>query len=382
MSSLENAVQPKTRDLSLDVLKGLGCLLMIMAHMPFKLGWYKDLTFLGGFAPVPFYAVVGVTAFFQAQKYLPRPVILNYLVLFFLGFALNGFNSPDFLRPPVIHFDIIQVIAMGALAVYLFERCFKPPVWLYLIVGVLCFLLKPALDVLLPVQDHPLLAGILLPYSGTFPVIPWLFLFFLGAYVYRIGPRWNFSWAAVSTLIFVALAMSGVNLEYRSKFDMSLGYFLLSCILAFALFLVFLNFKVLNRPSPFNPILFFGQNSLLFLFVHFAAIAFFSLQLQWEVKVPLIKHHPFLMWLLIFAVTWITMLILLYLAKINPRRACFDRIWVWVLLVALVWTVPLLPNNELVRWTAVGLGTVASLHYHQLSRALKGAPAQLPGVPS
>ena len=374
-------MQSKTRDLTLDVLKGLGCLLMIMAHMPFKVGMYKDLTFLGGFAPVPFYSVVGITAFFQAQKYFPRSVILNYLILFFLGFALNGFNSPDFLRPPVIHFDIIQVIAIGAVAVYMLEYYFKPPNWVYLILGVFCFLIKLVLDVLLPAQQYPVLAGIILPYSGTFPIIPWLFLFFLGVYVYRVGWKWNFGWMIVSVVIFVVLAMTGFDLNYRSKFDMSLGYFLLSCIFLFGLFFVFMKFKIFSKPFALNPILFFGQNSLLFLFVHFGAIALFSLQLQWNEKILLIKHHPFLMWLLIFFVAWIAMMILLYIAKINPLRSLFDRIWIWELLVVLVLTVPLIPNNEFVRWAAVVLGIIAALHYHQLSRALKGAGADSPVTP-
>jgi len=365
-------MQSKARDLSLDILKGLGCLLMIMAHLPFKTGLYKDLTFLGGFAPVPFYAVVGITALFQARKYPPRPVILNYLILFLLGFALNGFNSPDFMRPPVIHLDIVSIIAIGAVAVYLVEYYFKPPAWVYLILGVISFLVKLGLDILLPAQNYPLLAGILLPYSGTFPIIPWLFLFFMGVYVYRAGWKWNLFWLVVSLLIFTVLSATGFNLDYRSKFDMSAGYFLLSCILLFGLFLVFMSFKIFNKSSALNPILFFGQESLLFLFVHFGAIALFSLQLHWQDRLPLMKHHLFLMWLWIFFVTWVVMILLLYLARVNPLHSIFDRIWVWVLLAALVLTVPLIPNNEFVRWAAVVLGVIAALHYHQLSRALKG----------
>ncbi len=48
-----------TRDLSLDLLKGLGCVLRVLAHESIKVGFYRyrNFTFLGGFAPVPFYAV-------------------------------------------------------------------------------------------------------------------------------------------------------------------------------------------------------------------------------------------------------------------------------------------------------------------------------------
>ncbi|HEX2697626.1 MAG TPA: heparan-alpha-glucosaminide N-acetyltransferase domain-containing protein [Anaerolineales bacterium] len=364
-------MQPKTRDLSLDLLKGLGCLLMIMAHMPFKVGFYKDLTFLGGFAPVPFYAVTGVTAAFQAQRYKPRAIMLYYLFLFLFGFALSGFNSPDFLRPPVIHFDIIQIIAVGSLAVYLLEYYFRPPIWVYLILGVFSFLIKLALDVLLPVQEYPFLAGTLLMYSGTFPIFPWLFLFFLGVFVYRISPRWNLASALVFIAMYFVLVLFGFDMDYHSKYDMSVGYFLLSCILLFALFFLARRFEIFQRGNPLNPLVFFGQNSLLFLFVHFAAIGVLSLRLQLDQNIHLFRLYPFLFWLLIFLVTWIAMVVLIFYTRARWLAVQFNRIWVWVVLVALVLTIPLIPHNGVVRWAEVGLGTIGALYYHQLGRVLK-----------
>jgi hypothetical protein len=348
---------------------------MIMAHAAFKTGLYRQLTFLGGFAPVPFYAVVGVTAAFQAQRYPPRPVLLNHLFLFLLGFALNGFNSPDFLRPPVIHFDIIQIIAIGSLAVYLVEYYFKPPAWVYLMVGILSFLIKLGLDVILPARDYPLLAGLLLTYSGTFPIFPWIFLFFLGVFAYRLAVPWNLGWTVISAGLFLALALAGFDLDYRSKYDMSVGYFLLSCMLLFGLFFLVRQFRILGRGSAFNPILFFGQNSLLFLFVHFAAIAFFGLRLQWTDDVHIFKTHPFLFWLFIFLFVWALMALLVAAARIRWLESAFDPLWVWVCLTLLVLTVPLIPHNGLVRWAEVGLGIIAALYYHRLSLALKGGQA-------
>ena len=365
-------MQSKSRDLSLDVLKGLGCLLMIMAHAPFKIGIYRQFTFLGGFAPVPFYAVVGVTASFQAQKYKPRVVILNYLFLFLLGFALNAFNSPDLLHPPVIHFDIIQIIAIGSLAVYLLEYYVKPSAWTYLILGVLSFLIKLLLDVLLPAQNYTLLAGILLTYSGTFPIFPWLFLFFLGVFAYRLSLSWNLGWAAISMAVFVLLSLVGFALDYRSKFDMSVGYFLLSCLLLFGLFFLARKFEFFQRQSSFNPLIFFGQNSLLFLFVHFAVIGLLSGRLQLDENVRLFRIYPFLFWLLIIALTWILMAAFIYSSRLPWLEKQFDKIWIWILLTVFVLVIPaILSHNGLIRWTEAGLGVIAALYYHQLARALK-----------
>ena len=364
------------RDLTLDILKGLGCLLMIMAHMPYRAGVYRQLTFLGGFATVPFYAVAGVTATFQAQKYAPRAVTLNYLILFLLGFALNGFNSPDYLRPPVIHFDIIQIIALGSLCVYLLEYYLKPAAWVYLLLALLTFLAKLGLDILLPVQDHPALAGILLPYSGTFPLIPWLFLFFLGAYAYRLGNWWNLGWALLLLGTYWTLVWSGLDLHYRSKYDMSVGYFLLSCMLLFVLYLCARGMALLRDSAGLAPLTFLGRNSLLFLFVHFAAIAFFYLRLQWNENIPLFRATPFLFWLFLLVIVLIVMSGLLRVAGFLLLESYFDRIWVWAVLIALVLGVAaVIPHNGLVRWVESGLGIVAALYYHRLGRALKSVKA-------
>ncbi len=289
-----------------------------------------------------------------------------------LGFALNGFNSPDFLRPPVIHFDIIQIIALGSLAVYLLEFYFKPHAWVYLLLGLASFLIKLGLDVVLPAKDHPLLAGVLLTYSGTFPLFPWLFLFFLGVFTYRLGILPNLLWLAASIVLFPALAMLGVDLDERSKYDMSTGYFLLCCLLLFGLFFLFRYLRFLHWESVLNPVLFFGRNSLLFLFVHFAALGVLSSRLQLDENVRAFRLYPFLFWLLILCVAWAVMAALGFAARLHELGILFDRLWIWILLAALVLAIPaLVPHNGLVRWTEAVLGTIFGLYYHRLGRALK-----------
>ena len=59
----------KQRDFALDILKGVGCLMMIVAHSNLNIRDYKPYAFWAGLAPVLFYAVAGVTASFQAQKW-------------------------------------------------------------------------------------------------------------------------------------------------------------------------------------------------------------------------------------------------------------------------------------------------------------------------
>src|SRR5262249_17153417 len=111
---------------------------------------------------------------------------------------------------------------------------FRPPAWIYLILGILSFVIKLLLDWLMPADQYPILAGLILPYSGTFPVIPWISLFFLGMSAYRAKVMESVAWLGLAITIFLALDALGYPLDYRGKFDMTPGYFLLCCILWFA----------------------------------------------------------------------------------------------------------------------------------------------------
>lgn len=82
------------RDIGLDILKGIGCLLMIVAHSNLSLRGYKPFAFHGGFAPALFFAVSGVTAGFQAARYAPRGVLLSYLFCFCWVSVLIGLPTP------------------------------------------------------------------------------------------------------------------------------------------------------------------------------------------------------------------------------------------------------------------------------------------------
>jgi hypothetical protein len=65
------------------------------------------------------------------------------------------------------------------------------------------------------------------------------------------------------------------------------------------------------------------------------------------------------------------MVVLIFYTRARWLAVQFNRIWVWVVLVALVLTIPLIPHNGVVRWAEVGLGTIGALYYHQLGRVLK-----------
>ncbi|MEW5940974.1 MAG: hypothetical protein AB1750_15005, partial [Chloroflexota bacterium] len=70
------------RSLTLDVLKGIGCVMMVIPHLGLTVHNYARYRIWGILAPVLFYAVSGVTASIQEKKYTARSFFLTYLFLF------------------------------------------------------------------------------------------------------------------------------------------------------------------------------------------------------------------------------------------------------------------------------------------------------------
>lgn len=357
----------KSRDLALDLLKGAGCVLMIVAHSSLNIQGYDRFKFWGGLAPVLFFAVTGVTASFQAAQYRPRAVILSYAFLLLLGFSFNRITDPGFLAE--IQFDIIQLSAAGACAVYLIEYYFHPRPWLYLLLGFLSFGAKFGLQYLLNGHIVYGISGILVA-PGIFPVFPWLFLFCLGLFAQRVAKQFNLLLALGFGGALAVLSRLAGPLDFETKWDMSLQYFLACNILLFGGFF-------LARVIParwlhaINPLVFFGQHSLLFLYVHFPLVLYFkSIKLHRQVDV--IFQHPWLFWVLAINVTAIIMLVLIRIAKVKPLSKPFDQLPTWLVLTALVFLVGFfVPNEELVYWLEIGLGLLFAMFYPSLTALLK-----------
>src|SRR3990172_9057883 len=287
----------RKRDIGLDILKGIGCLLMLVAHSNLALRGYKPFAFYGGFAPALFFAVSGVTAAFQAARYAPRGVLLAYLFLFLLGFSFNRITDPGFLEE--INFDIIQMIAIGACIVYLLEYYFHLGAWVYLALALLAFSAKFLFLALLQEQIVFGISSIFVP-PGVFPVFPWLFLFFLGMYAYRTRNLYNLLLALIAGGLYFFLLSRGVNLDLENKWDMSIGYFLACCMLVLGGFFLVRAISVFQQRRGMELLLFLGTNSLLFLYVHFPLILYLK-DRKIQHTVFVINRNPYLFWLLVLA---------------------------------------------------------------------------------
>ena len=365
---------PRTsRDVTLDILKGIGCLFMIVAHSSLNFGGYERFKFWYGLAPVLFFSAAGVTAALQAQKYKPRGVLLTYAFLLLLGYSFNRITDPGFLKE--IEFDIIQMIAVGSSVIYLVERYARPPAWIYFLLGLLAFGMKFLLQALFSGFAVVGLTNLIFP-PGIFPIFPWLFLFFFGLFAYRNNNAVNLAAALGSGLLLLVLQQTNFPLDIENKWDMSIGYFLVSCILLFGTFYLLRLIPFPPHPRGLGLLTFLGQNSLLFLYVHFPIILYFK-EIHIQNIYTVIFEHPYLFWVLTLALTVIVMVILLWLPRSKALTALFSQLPVWLVLVFLVFAVGIyIRNRFFTYYIEIGLGLLIALFYPRLANLLKQRSSQ------
>ncbi|MFN3491843.1 MAG: heparan-alpha-glucosaminide N-acetyltransferase domain-containing protein, partial [Anaerolineales bacterium] len=257
------------RDYGLDVLKGIGCALMVIAHSKLKMWDYEGYLVWGQLAPALFFSAAGVTAVFQIKKPL-REMLVLYGLIFLFGFSYSGFLNPDFLSK--LEFEIIQTIALSVLIIYTVEKYLRPNSWLYLALG--CAAL--GLDKLIYPLGFEKIEGIFIA-PGLFPLFPWLSMFFFGVFAYRVKNSYNFILFFIIVLAYYSLFGFVTPDINAGKWQFLLDFFLFLSAFLFISFFLIRAVYFLQNPK-FNWLtIFWGTNSLLFLYIHYAFIKFFRL---------------------------------------------------------------------------------------------------------
>ncbi|MBT3336834.1 MAG: DUF1624 domain-containing protein [Anaerolineae bacterium] len=358
----------KKRDYSLDILKGIGCLMMVVAHSNLGLKGYRPYAFYAGLAPVLFFAVSGVTASFQSSRYRPRSVLFAYFFLLLLGFSYNRITDVGFLEE--INFDIIQLVAAGAVVIYLIEYYFDPPLWLYPLLAGITFALKFFISFLVGGRTILGFTGVIVA-PGIFPIFPWLFLFFLGVFTYRTKNLYNLLLAILLGAFYILLPLWGFDLDIKNKWNMSVGYFLLSSILVFISFFIIRTISLFQQRKGMQLPIFLGKYSLLFLYIHFPLVLFLKSK-KIHHNIYVINQNPYLFWLLILSITILIMLIIIWIAKLKRIAILFDSLTTWIIMIILIFSIGLFVKNvEIVYWLEIGLGILFAVYYPALTNLLK-----------
>jgi len=362
--TLKSGVRP-ARDHSLDLLKGIACVLMLLAHTQLQIDLLsKAMTFLGSFAPVLFFAVSGITADFQARKYPVTGIMATYVMIFLLGLSFAAMVAGNFWVS--FNMDILQIIAVGVLVLYLVQRYLKPSPWFHLCAAVTVFAIKLATDALprdawwMGYLDNVLLE------PGNFVIIPWLFPFFLGMFCQFALNRHNL-WLACGAVLGLGLTWaSGMPLGIDNRWDMSIGYFLFSVLLTASAFYIARRIPQDFIALALSWLLWLGKNSLLFLYIHMGSIWVVRTYTQdiWE---------TYLIWPVIAVMSIILMWTLPMLLGRLHVPEMMKRFRGWLGLLTLILVAPLvLPGGASLVLTELALGLIFALYYASMTKILKG----------
>ncbi len=353
------------RDHSLDLIKGLACILMVFAHSYVRVDDFaKLMTFFGSFAPVLFFAVSGITADIQARKYAFPSVLILCVLLFLFGLTYVGLVSGHYYKN--FQMDILQIIALGVLLLYLLQRFFRPVAFVHLFLAVFVYLCKVLLDYMPGVlQNAGSLQGIIVE-PGNFVLIPWLFPFFLGMFCYKtdnINNVW-LAMFAIGGLGFLWLA--GLPLEVYNRWDMTTGFFLFAVVLTSLTFYFsrLLSASVMENFFPW--LLWLGKNSLVFLYLHVAVILFINAYFE-------TLSGTYWVWLMSSLVALFGIRYLPALFKRIGVTLMLEYRWGWSILMLLVLSAPLLAEATVVlQIIGLILGVIFAFHYSLLGRLVRG----------
>lgn len=330
----------RTRDPVIDYLKGSACVMMIIAHTP---NFQPDdpvvamFYSLAAFGTILFFAMNGANTAQQVRRYPLGYIVRLNLILFVFGTTFSVIVHPDLYQRYVL--EILQIIAMGSIAVALVAKGVGGRPWCFGLIGLLIPLIKFLRDAYWP-EFHG--AGVLfvhqayLPHENLpegmkrfwpgFPVFPWLYTFFWGVFAYSLSQRQQLGLMLTCVGLYVLGDYWGVIGSWREKWDTSIAFWLLMTF-KLSLFLWVLRALPARWLQIPGFVTLFGKHSLSFLFVH--AIGF---ALAHAVQ----SLGQYVAWLVAFLVTWGCLVLLLKWRG----WSLFSRAWAWWMMAVLVLVLP------------------------------------------
>lgn len=350
------------RDSTLDSLKGIACVLMLIAHFEFgrvsssASPFTEMMLLVGSFAPALFYAVTGVTSTYQAGKYPLASIVTAYAFMALLGLSYNASLHADLWRN--LQMDILQIIAVGGILVAALHRRMVLKPMICIAISLAAFAIHALVQPLVP--EFPLRQLVFTP--GTFSFFPWIAVFFLGIAAHRMAGRTG-AIVCASCVIGLTIAHSvGIDLDIHGKWTMSAGYFVLLSAVVFGCF----SLARVSAPSVAENklILYLGRRSLQFLYLHFAVVILTNKVLVARLG-TISVISALLLWILALATTLASIWVLERLNR--PIERLFRNWFSWGLLLLLICAVPTaFQQPKVVNAAESALGIAFAANYHTL----------------
>ncbi len=346
------------RDSAVDVIKGIGCLLMVAAHVSFTgAPWLDDATM----GAVLFFASTGMNLVGVVER---RPgdekrLAWNAIFLIFAGFANN------YVQGTMGSCDVFQIAGMSMLAMLVLRRIL-PRCWTWLFL--LPFLLLFANEQLHWKTSSGGLASFFLA-PGLFPLLPWLSFYLLGAHLRRYQ-NIRLGWAIGAG----SLAGVGIICLFRPfRFDkwwMSPDYFLLGCAAASWWWASLRRWLTASWSARLIEIRYWGANSLVFYILHNFVLRVLEMAML----------HGIVLFLLATSITAVllrpSIMLQVWAARQRPAMVLYSGVVVSA--AVLLFNVAIWPGSFPLR-TLAGFGLTFSFiacypAWKNLSRALKPQP--------
>lgn len=368
------------RDDSLDILKGLACIAMVIAHQPY---FFKNPQLSLGFVhylaaaipPTIFFAIAGVTASFQSNRYSLSSLARYFFAMFLIGITWNIAIHGDI--NSFYWLEIFQIIALGSLCICAVERNEPASQWLLFSIAAGIVLIKLAAETYWPQFDgwnyvfcdtayvRELNATpTVTPVLPGFPLFPWLAYFFLGVWCYRLSKRTKLI-AAVAALFSTCIAVR-LGSSIAEKWDSPIAHILADSTLIFISFWLFDGYSVATSAVA-EQLRKIGSNAFLFFFAHpFGLIA--------GVIVFAATNNAYASWVISIV---ISILVYTLFGKIKPSKL-FESRSAWLALIAVIVLIPVstlfIKHDSMAvitRLLAIVIGTVAAINFNALSKLTK-----------
>lgn len=338
------------RDLNRDRIKGLACILMLIAHLRLAPGiadWAYTVTFIGGLSAMLFLAISGLNAAVTAENKSLRELAIVNGLLFLIGVGYGAVVQMTLYANYV--FEILQIIAIGSFCVGVTAKYtgYRPVLFgaIAIVIATLHLILQnyaPHFDGfgLIETSNHYAPLGIELPEGGTrypgFPLLPWLAAFFWGASVYYAKRIFHLVVIVLGLgICFIETPITPFLGNVKEKWDMSIGYMLMSAT-AYSMAILLCRSLPSSVMHKEKLLVFVGINSFAFLYLHLFAIPLWFLSSS---------IGPIGLWAV--AITFVLLLMYTYSRWAKVKRQ-YPLVF-WLVLIVISLLLPILPAQD-VTW--------------------------------
>ena len=327
------------RDKELDIIKGLACILMVVAHAgtlgkTIENSFTTLLWYLAFFAPILFFASVGISLIHQLKKRSVMKILVFNIIFLVISFADIGKQSLNYL-------DITKPNLIASLAIAtIFSLIFRK------VNGLLILILLLAMD---RFANRFLIPPTLI-YGLPFALIPWAGITTLGRYLYLNKKSLIYILAIgfLITLYYVLVKHQTISTQFLTSLFLGLSLVIYSSVAISAS-------RISNIPILSSFLTYLGENTLLFYWLHLFILFMISFQLP----APL-------MWAFVLMITIISIKILKKVNDLTLKKLSYGP-WFWVTITLAVFiplVTPLSQQTQFFFFTALTI--IFALNYHQL----------------